>query len=339
MLGIILSILEVLGILLFIILGLLIVLTLCVLFVPFRYKITMKAHPISMSGYHANYLEAVVANDISIKGYVSWLLHIFHFSFGYHKKEKIMKLSKEDASAKLYVFGIAIINFLKEKETSKKKNKEKRKKNLEAKLEEKKGNEQKDSEIETSSCDDFMSEDENIQNNDTLGLKNKIEDEPIEDGFFDKLRFFIQKLKNLFEKAIHIKYTISEKYHKLQNNKEKAVLILDYIRSPEAKPAIDKIKKEIGHILKKICPKNFQLYLMIGSEKADFIGEILAIFGLLIPVTKEHVVICPDFSHICLEADMEIKGSITIYDILRVAWKYFFDKDIKALKKHLKGLK
>ena len=98
------------------------------------------------------------------------------------------------------------------------------------------------------------------------------------------------------------------------------------------KPAFSKCKKQLSKIWKNVKPKKLKIALKLGFEDPAKMGEVLAVFGMLIPLLGSGVTIFPDFEKTVMEGEFEIKGSITLFVFLQVVLVILFDEDIKRLK-------
>ena len=348
MLAIILQILKIIGIVLLIIFALSIVLVLCVLFVPIRYRIKASVQPVSPLLPRDNFGDAFLQNEISAEVKVSWLLHIVTLSFQMYKKgvtditQSIafdLATFKEQMHLRLKIFGITWMDFLhpkpkkakKPKKKSPKKQKSKSKKEL-----------LKESEIGVANEPDskdpvaaLKAENTFCESKKESDPGNNESDSSAQSSFFhkfkEKFRLFIETLKKIFEKVVHIKYTVIEIIEKVKKTKTKIEYYKDTLTGKHTKPARDKAFLQLKKIWRNIRPSSHRITLELGTPDPAQMGEILAVFGLCMPFLGNTVSVTPYFDRFVIEGDMEIKGRMTVFVFLRTVWIMLFDKDLKKL--------
>ena len=89
-------------------------------------------------------------------------------------------------------------------------------------------------------------------------------------------------------------------------------------------------------LLKSIRPRKFTGKLLIGLGDPARTGQALAIYGILYPMVGSHIEVAPDFGQRVLEWDFFVKGKITVFRFLKIAWALFFSRDLRRLLKLLK---
>ena len=102
------------------------------------------------------------------------------------------------------------------------------------------------------------------------------------------------------------------------------------------KRALQKARKALFKILKAIRPRKGHLKATVGMEDVALTGQIAGYYGMLYgmfyPFVGKHVTLTPDFERNVQEAEVFVKGHIRLCTFIRVAWLWFFDRDIKRLK-------
>lgn len=168
---------------------------------------------------------------------------------------------------------------------------------------------------------------------------NETIDETEKQTFFEKLKYYISFLK---EKILSVLAKIKEwkeKGHKLRDRiddiSEKIMHYKKIWDMDVTRQAFKKAKKSLGRLWKSIKPGKGLLRLHIGTDDPAKTGEICAFFGMIYPFVGNYVMIEPDFERKIYEGDFFVKGHVTVFVLLRAAWVFLFDKDIKKLREIL----
>lgn len=167
----------------------------------------------------------------------------------------------------------------------------------------------------------------------TSAEEPEAEEQPEEKkGFFEKLRFFItsliekikaflQKLKDLKEKGLRIQEKLTYYYEIWQRD--------------ETQRAFGAAKKTLYKLWKSIRPRKGLVKFHFGTGDPGSTGQMCGYIGMLYPFVGKYVMIEPDFENKIYEGDFYFKGHITLFAFLKVAWVVLFDKDMKKLRRTL----
>lgn len=312
MLAILLSVLKIIGIVLLSVLGLVVLLILLVLFVPIRYQV--KA-----------FKNEDEDNNYGVTAKFSFLLHILNGRFVFPADDKLR--------IRVFCFKLFPKKDSGEKQIKSKKNKKKSKtENIE----------------DESALDDFDDEDEDSPSIEELEeaakaknyessaekfrqIAHEINEEAIDDNpsvrkFIDK---FIDFVKNIREKVL----SIGRKLRDIHNNIEYYV---DLINSDLFKRSLDLCKKQIFKLLKSVRPRKLKGIVHFGNENPQTVGMVFGLYSTVYPYIGKNIVFMPHFEEKIFTADLYMKGSITLFTVLIVAIKIYFNKDIKRTLKLLK---
>ena len=345
MLHILLMILKVLGIILLCIIGVVLLLIALVLFVPLRYRIkAIKEETIDEQGQTSELSESIYAR---IKA--TWLCHFISVTAEY----------KGELLCKVRVLGIVVYDIAKKDEyAARKAEKEKRKAEKEKRKAEKERHkkEKEKQKLKKQKQNHTIVEKKQIatvcDKTEISGSKQNPEDEIItntqtaEDNTSEKLTWiqkvvrFIQKLKELFYKFLeaiqNIQYTFEKFYDKIKDAINQVEYYKEVWAKEETKLAIATAKEQLGKLIKHLKPSKFKADIHLGVEDPATLGQILSIHGMLYPYIGKNVRIVPDFEKEVLEGTIYIKGRITVFVLLRIAWILYFDKNIRYLIRLLK---
>lgn len=318
MLHVILQILAIIGIVLLCILGLLILLVLLILFVPIRYRAEG-----SKSG-----------EDIELKVRVSYLLRMITVRFEYPKPGSVI--------ARL--FGIKVFDTAKKPKEDGDRKKKKKKKSRDSQDETVQEAEtapaktEEDAAVGATTAEDAKTEkiqtDEAVMTENTAAEKeeesHEAEGEVKEKlSFRDKIKKIIYTIQKFCDKIKHIKDTIKEIAENISYYKE-------VITQTENKKLYGRAKDRIFKVLKSIRPRVLKASLHVGTGSPDTTGYLCALYGMLLPVLGNNVILDADFEEAVWEGEFFLKGRITVFTLLRHAVGLLLDKQLRVFVKQLK---
>lgn len=301
-LDIILIILKITGILLLAILGLVVLLTLIILFVPIRYN--------SVGDFEK---DEGFTHHIYAKA--TWCLHIVSVTFSRIENENDLVIK---------VFGINVDKFKKRKKASKK---QKTKKEKTAKLTSETTKKSTDKPSVESLDDKVLKTTSENTNKKPLSdtnktykpIDNQVETKEKKPSIFDKIKL---KVKAILDKVLNICDKI-KKYDDVKNS------FIEYLRKDESKTAIKEIKKITIKLMKHIMPRKLKSKIGFGFEDASATGKALGALSIFYAIYGDNLELEPDFDKQVLYGKYKLKGRIYIYFLLIVAWKLYKDEWIR----------
>ncbi len=323
-------ILKIIGIVLLSLLGLLLLLIALVLFVPVRYRLSVDAD-----------------KGVRARAQVSWLLHLLHATASY----------ENGFGAVIRIFGIPVKRIpgaggAGETEGAAKKGRRASKKT-------KKEPEEQEGAAQASGSgqeqDGTAQTSENGQGQD--GTAQASENEQEQDGaaqstdpagddsagkksvfrrigrFFAAIGRFFRAVAAFFH---NLWYTIHNICDKIKGVTDRIGYVLDVIASEEGKNSIALVKRELGTLLRHLCPTRLQGQLAVGMEDPAKAGQLAAIAGMLYPIYGNHISITAVFGEKSLNGTLFLKGRIRIATLLRIAWRVYFNRDMRKFLHRLK---
>lgn len=304
MLHILLFVLKIIGIIIAAILGILVLLLCIVLFVPFRYEIKGRS-------------DGTVA---TLKGKikVTWLLHLFRADV-YYKEQKL----------------IWRIRFAWFKRMAGKKG------GIQNENEETKGQtisedvDEEPEEIKSSEGvrEEFKKTEENLEEVvEELSADDKKSEENTEKTE-KKRRSLLQKIQALVKK---IKCTFQRLCDRIKLLTEKKEKLTQFVQDEIHIRAYESVKKELLWYLKKLRPKKIEAVLKYGFDDPSYTGKLLAVLAVLYPFMSEDTEIIPDFEHQVFQGTFAVCGKVRVSHIAHVAWKLFWNKDVRNSYKDMK---
>lgn len=318
-LSIILTILKILGIILIAIVGLLLAIILLVVFVPIRYKAAVARTGI------------IDDPPVQAKGYVSWLLHIIHVSFGY----------PGEVICKVRLFGIPIIRIPDSKRNNNEKSLKKITKEKSSKEKEKKekssnennNGEEVSKDNENESIDLTVNSNEDHSTNDSQDFFEDLE-EDTEDStdntvsFWEKITTFVNKVKCTIVSCCD---KIKAVFSNINNAKKNVHYYHTILTSDLFERTFEKTRKKLLRLLKEILPRKFEISLEVGFDDPYTTGELLAIAGIMYPIFGEHLIVLGNFEESVIRGAGRLKGRIFVFSFIKIGLYYLFDRDLKRL--------
>lgn len=303
MITILLTILKVLGILLLILLITAVTLLFLVLFVPVRYRISLRRRE-----------EDGILAAAEIKA--TWLLHLINAAFSY----------PEAAFLRVRVLCFTVF-----RSDKKKKDPAQKEEPSES------GKEAGEAEKTAESAREGLKPGPNQKNPEPQNPKPKIpepkkhepeQEEKQEKNIFTKIKEFFLKLLSLFR---NIRYTITKICDKIKHIVNNIQYYLKILKSDTFSRAWTVCSGQVFSLLKSILPGKLRGSLVIGTGDPAGTGQVLAVYGILYPLLGNHITITPDFERQIVEGELFLRGKITVFKGLKTAWKIYFNRDLRRL--------
>ncbi len=339
MLHILLLLLKIIGIVLLALIGLFVLVILLVLFVPVRYDLRVEEK-----------------ESIFVRTRVSWLLHLLHASAVYDGEFRVV----------IRLFGIPVRRIpapqkpVKEKKQSGKKQTKKDAGEASyagqgisipedagpdtCSIAKTDGAQSAGSaaisapEADEGSNADGNEPKENGADTESIGQTEADgtvfgESEAEKRSFFQKLARFFRAVRAFFSKIL---YTIRHICDKIETVRETIAYYLEVLKSDEGQRTFALVKQELGKLLRHIAPTKLKGNLTIGMDDPAATGQIIAILSMFYPIYGDNVSITPDFDEKRIEGSLYLKGRIRAITLIRIAWRIYFNKDMKKFLHMLK---
>ena len=329
-----LTVLKIIGIVLLVILAVILVLLLLVLFVPIMYRVDATVPETELdNGFDKD--------KVNASAKFSWLLFVIRGGIEFPRDNtftlkacgiKILprkeKPEKEDVSEKEEISGKdgAGENAVTET-TTEEKTEEKAEEKTEEKTEEKpvETKPAAGEEADASGKEEEKTEsDSAAANTESAPSGEEDEDEPksfldVLWKIFDNVDSFLKTPLDVLEK---IRCTISRVCDKIE-------MIRSTLENDIFKRAFALVKKMLVRVLKMVLPDKCDIKLLFGAGDPAATAEIMGAYGALYPVLYKKVEFTPDFERKVVEADIHIKGHITVFTVVYCAAVCFFNKDVR----------
>ena len=298
--GVLLTILKVLGIILLSILGLLLIIILLFLFVPFVYKIRVK----------------YVDKQLEAEGEVSFLFRLLRARAAYKDE-----LSYEAKAA--FFTLISSEKAGRDEEDGKEAHKESKAADVKT----------EDTSLKTTAtgtqvdCKQAVCGQVNEENK--AGKKAKSKKAKKQKSKKTKKKFNIfAKIEEIKEK-IEAKWTAFKETFLSLNNKKEAVL--KFINAEGTADGIFYLLTQSKILIKMILPKKIKGWLRFGTGDVYTEGQYLTYLCFVYPLYAGKFDIIPDWEEEVIEVDASFSGKIRMFAMLLIGLKLLFSKKVKAL--------
>lgn len=298
--GVLLTILKVLGIILLSILGLLLIIILLFLFVPFVYKIRVK----------------YVDKQLEAEGEVSFLFRLLRARAAYKDE-----LSYEAKAA--FFTLISSEKAGRDEEDGKEAHKESKAADVKT----------EDTSLKTTAAgtqvDRKQAVCEQVNEENKAGKKAKSKKVKKQKSKKNKKKLNIfAKIEEIKEK-IEAKWTAFKEDFLSLNNKKEAVL--KFINAEGTADGIFYLLTQSKILIKMILPKKIKGWLRFGTGDVYTEGQYLTYLCFVYPLYAGKFDIIPEWEEEVIEVDASFSGKIRMFAMLLIGLKLLFSKKVKAL--------
>ncbi len=320
MLGILLSILKILGIILLAVLAVVLLAVLVLLFVPVRYRISGKWN----------------TEEKKIEGKVTWLFRLVHIS---------MSADKNGQQIVPRIMGINLKKSRKKKQKPKKEERNKRKKRKKKKEKSLKEDNQGENNSEEKNLKEGWEKKETekkVEKQKEEGQEERMDNKENTDWQQEKQKSIFQKI---YEKIISVLSAISkiaqtwkkllENLQELQKKKDK---IFDFFCEKEALEAKDKTFKIVKKTIRHIRPQKLKTSVRFGVGNPAYTGQLYALLCLMYGIYGKDIILEPDFEHTILEGEFQLKGRIRLINLIYYMIYLYRIKKLREFIELLKNL-
>lgn len=367
--GILLTILKVLGIILLSILGLLLIIILLFLFVPFVYKIRVKYVDKQLEAegevsflFRLLRARAAYKDELSYEAKAAFFTLISSEKAGRdeedgkeaHKESKAADVKTEDTSLKTAEAkegeGVTSTGITEPEEAEEAKVETGRRQEAETQtpkstIVERELEAEADSKQVNNQPESIKQEDSNIEDGTQVDCKQAVCEQVNEENKAGKKakRKEAKKQKskktkkklNIFAKIEEIKEKIEAKWTAFKedflslNNKKEAVL--KFINAEGTSDGIFYLLTQSKILIKMILPKKIKGWLRFGTGDVYTEGQYLTYLCFVYPLYAGKFDIIPEWEEEVIEVDATFSGKIRMFAMLLIGLKLLFSKKVKAL--------
>ena len=360
MLGILLTILKIIGIILLVLIGLILTVVAVILLVPIRYRGEGTREEKVLSGsVKITWLLHMLSIDVSYSSGSSGGMLLSVRLFGktiYPKTEKPPKEKKEKTAKPQPERNESVVPEPKRLEEQPKKTEEQTEKQPEKssqiKADSEKTSDSIPQEVETvyepqaplpalpepqKEADSGTKHDESKEPQESQETQ-KTQETKKSKPRRDPVAFIKSKFEAIKKKLLAIKDKFLATKAKLQKTKDKLEYWKNLLTSEPMKKAIATLWKHIKGLLHHILPRKLTGRVHFGFDDPSMTGKVLAYLSMLYPFTKDNLVIEPEFEteELILEGNLAFRGRIRLGYLVYVALCVVLNKNIRRQYKRLR---
>lgn len=183
--------------------------------------------------------------------------------------------------------------------------------------------------------------DKNIQS--VSENENKSEKIVEEKNIFSKIFSIIKKIPQFFTKAAdaikNFINTVKKMWSAINSGKEKAVLVKEFVFGHDCLDFVCVVKDNVLHLWRHIKPKIVKVEMTIGFDDPAVTGQMLGAIAAFCGAAGIMPCVTPDFEKRVFKGEIEIKGRVTVFVLLKILIKVYFSEELKGFKKSYKSIR
>lgn len=149
-----------------------------------------------------------------------------------------------------------------------------------------------------------------------------------EEGWFSEWKARIKKLQ----------YTIQTVYDKMTHIREEYLFYRGLWENTVIRGYITDAFFLIWKVIKKLLPQKVKVTAHIGTGACDSTGYMMGVYGIVMNLLppKYLILLEPDFERRIVDGNFDVRGHISVFSVLAVAIRLFFDKRLRMIRSILK---
>ena len=145
-----------------------------------------------------------------------------------------------------------------------------------------------------------------------------------------------KKIANTFKK---VSDAVKKIFAAVRSGKEKAVLVKEFVFGRECLDFVCVVRDNVLHLWRHIKPKLLRIDMTIGFDDPAVTGQVLGVIAAFCGAAGMMPCVTPDFEKRVFESDIEIKGRVTVFVLLKILIKVYFCEELKEFKKSYKSIR
>lgn len=145
-----------------------------------------------------------------------------------------------------------------------------------------------------------------------------------------------KKIANTFKK---VSDAVRKIFAAVRSGKEKAVLVKEFVFGRECLDFVCVVRDNVLHLWRHIKPKLLRIDMTIGFDDPAVTGQVLGVIAAFCGAAGIMPCVTPDFEKRVFESDIEIKGRVTVFVLLKILIKVYFCEELKEFKKSYKSIR
>lgn len=154
-----------------------------------------------------------------------------------------------------------------------------------------------------------------------------------------KLKGLMQIPKKIADTFKKVSDAVKKIFAAVRSGKEKAVLVKEFVFGRECLDFVCVVRDNVLHLWRHIKPKLLRIDMTIGFDDPAVTGQVLGVIAAFCGAAGMMPCVTPDFEKRVFESDIEIKGSVTVFVLLKILIKVYFCEELKEFKKSYKSIR
>ena len=154
-----------------------------------------------------------------------------------------------------------------------------------------------------------------------------------------KLKGLMQIPKKIADTFKKVSDTVKKIFAAVRSGKEKAVLVKEFVFGRECLDFVCVVRDNVLHLWRHIKPKLLRIDMTIGFDDPAVTGQVLGVIAAFCGAAGIMPCVTPDFEKRVFESDIEIKGRVTVFVLLKILIKVYFCEELKEFKKSYKSIR
>lgn len=154
-----------------------------------------------------------------------------------------------------------------------------------------------------------------------------------------KLKGLMQIPKKIADTFKKVSDAVKKIFAAVRSGKEKAVLVKEFVFGRECLDFVCIVRDNVLHLWRHIKPKLLRIDMTIGFDDPAVTGQVLGVIAAFCGAAGIMPCVTPDFEKRVFESDIEIKGRVTVFVLLKILIKVYFCEELKEFKKSYKSIR
>ena len=167
--------------------------------------------------------------------------------------------------------------------------------------------------------------------------KNNKQKKSLWKNIVSKLKCLMQIPKKIAFKKVSD--AVKKIFVAVRSGKEKAVLVKEFVFGRECLDFVCVVRDNVLHLWRHIKPKLLRIDMTIGFDDPAVTGQVLGVIAAFCGAAGMMPCVTPDFEKRVFESDIEIKGRVTVFVLLKILIKVYFCEELKEFKKSYKSIR
>lgn len=169
--------------------------------------------------------------------------------------------------------------------------------------------------------------------------KNNKQKKSLWKNIVSKLKCLMQIPKKIADTFKKVSDAVKKIFAAVRSGKEKAVLVKEFVFGRECLDFVCVERDNVLHLWRHIKPKLLRIDMTIGFDDPAMTGQVLGVIAAFCGAAGIMPCVTPDFEKRVFESDIEIKGRVTVFILLKILIKVYFCEELKEFKKSYKSIR